>query len=165
MRSREVLDDCRTALADFRASGARPYWRTRWTGLVALLRAAGHVLDKVDGAQSTQWRLAVDNAWDECKKTQPNPRILWEFIEAERNNVLKAYDVGACVNITVRPAPAILSFSPTIAPFQKSKPTTYETFLRTGFYNGQDAEAVCEEAIEFWNNYLNRVETEALKQP
>lgn len=64
-------------------------------------------------------------------------RVFWEFIEAERNNVLKAYEVGARLNVIVRPGPAILSFSDSIAPFQKSDATSYEPFMRSGFYGGR----------------------------
>lgn len=165
MRSRDVLAECRQALEDFLAAGPTPYWRTRWTGLVALLRSVGHVLDKIDGEQSVEWRRAVDEAWNRCKQTKPEPRILWEFIEAERNNVLKAYEVGARLNITVRPGPAVLSFSDSIARHQKSDATSYEAFLKSGFYGGRDAIAVCREAIDFWELYLNEVETAALKGP
>jgi hypothetical protein len=48
MRARDVLSDCKQALEDFDAAGATPYWRTRWTAVVALLRAVGHVLHKID---------------------------------------------------------------------------------------------------------------------
>ena len=58
-RAREVLADCELALADFEAAGPTPYWRTRWTGLVSLLRCVGHVLHKVDAVQSTNLKKAV----------------------------------------------------------------------------------------------------------
>ena len=136
MRARDVLEDCKQALKDFEASGATPYWRTRWIGLVALLRSVGHVLDKIDGAQTREWRKAVDEAWEKLKRTKPEPRILWEFIEAERNNVLKAYDVGARLNVTFRPGPAVLSFSDSIARHQKSDATLYEFVHALRFLRG-----------------------------
>jgi hypothetical protein len=161
MRARDVLEDCKLALKDFEAAGPTPYWRTRWIGLVALLRSVGHVLDKIDGAQTPQWRKAVDEAWDRAKGTKPDPRVLWEFIEAERNNVLKVYEVGARLSITVRPGPAILSFSDSIARHQKSDATSYESFMRSGFYGGRNALAVCGEAVAFWEKYLSEVEAAA----
>src|SRR3990172_5905920 len=110
-RAREVLADCELALADFEAAGPTPYWRTRWTGLVSLLRCVGHVLHKVDAVQSTNLKKAVADAWDDLKKTKPEPRIYWEFIEEERNNILKAYEFGARMNTTIRPGTAYLSLS------------------------------------------------------
>jgi hypothetical protein len=161
MRALDVLEECKRALDDFEAAGPTPYWRTRWVGLVALLRSVGHVLDKIDGAQSQQWRKAVDDAWVRVKSTKPEPRILWEFIEAERNNVLKAYEVGARLNTSIRPGPAILSFSDSIAAHQKSDATSYEYFMRSGFYGGRNALAVCREAVAFWEKYLADVEAAA----
>ena len=161
MRSRDVLSDCKRAVEDFEAAGPTPYWRTRWTAVVALLRSVGHVLDKIDGAQSPEWRRVVDEAWFRLKQTKPEPRVLWEFIEAERNNVLKAYEVGAQLTVTVRPGPAVLSFSDSIAAYQKSDATSYESFMQSGFYGGRNALAVCREALDFWEKFLNEVETAA----
>ena len=53
LRAREVLADCEHALNDFQTAGPTPYWRTRWTGLVALLRAVGYVLNDIDAKQDT----------------------------------------------------------------------------------------------------------------
>jgi hypothetical protein len=163
MRAREVPFDCKRALEDFEAAGPTPYWRTRWTAVVALLRAVGHVLQKIDAAQSPEFKKAIDDAWARLKQTKPEPRIFWEFIEAERNNVLKVYEVSARLNVTVRPGPAVLSFSDSIAAYQ-SDPTTYESFIRLGFYGGRDALAVCREALVFWEKFLNDVETAAKSQ-
>ncbi len=103
----------------------------------------------------------MDHAWAKLKQSKPQPRIFWEFIEAERNNVLKAYEVGAQLNVAVRPGPAILRFSDSIASFQKSDATLYQSFIRAGAYGGQGALAVCREALTFWENYLNEVEADA----
>lgn len=161
MRATDVLSDCKRALEDFEAAGPTPYWRTRWTAVVALLRAVGHVLKKIDAAQSPELTRAVNDAWTRLNQTKPEPRVFWEFIEAERNNVLKAYEVGAQLNIIVRPGPAILSFSGSIAPYQKSDATSYESFMRSGVYGGRDALAVCRDAIAFWEKFLNDVEAAA----
>jgi len=156
----DVLSDCELALADFQDSGPTPYWRTRWTALVALLRSVGHVLHKIDATRSAELKQAVDEAWAELKKTKPEPRIFWEFIEEERNNVLKAYEVGARLNTTMRPGTAHLSFSGRDQA-DPSGPTTYESFMRSGVYGGRDALEVCREAIEFWRRFLSDVEAAA----
>jgi hypothetical protein len=53
--ARLVLDDCRGALADLKEGVQGAEWRRRWIVTVVLLRAVGHVLEKVDGAASL-WR-------------------------------------------------------------------------------------------------------------
>jgi hypothetical protein len=72
LRAREVLSDCELALKDFEAAGPTPYWRTRWTALVALLRAVGHVLDKIDAARGGELKEAIAQAWAELNKTNQN---------------------------------------------------------------------------------------------
>ncbi len=101
--AREVLSDCERLLGELTPEMPATLWRPRWAGLVALLRAVGHVLDKVDGARSPEARQVIDEAWMEPRGCKPEPKIFWEFIDAERNNVLKAYTLSVSVNITVRP--------------------------------------------------------------
>jgi hypothetical protein len=145
MRAREVLLDCERGLADFEAAGLTPYWRTRWIAVVALLRSVGHVLEKTDKKQSPGLEKAINQAWNALKKTRPEPRIFWEFIREERNNVLKVYEIGARLNITITPG----------------GPTGYNSFIRSGIYGGRDAVAVCREAIAFWGKHLDDIETAA----
>jgi hypothetical protein len=73
LRAREVLSDCELALRDFEAAAPTAYWRTRWTALIALLRAVGHVLDKIDGARSAELKEAIAEAWAEVGQV---PRTL-----------------------------------------------------------------------------------------
>ena len=160
IRARDVLSDCELALADFQAAGPTPYWRTRWTALVGSLRSVGHVLEKIDAEQSAELKQAVAEAWSELKKTKPEPRIFWEFIEQERNNVLKAYEVGARLNTTMSPGTGDMTFSGQ-GQAGPSGPTTYESFMRSVVYGGRTALDVCREAIEFWRQYLNNVEAAA----
>lgn len=59
--ARAVLEDCRAALAEFGHASDQDVKRRRWVALLALLRAVGHVLEKVDHAQAD---LAVRSAID-----------------------------------------------------------------------------------------------------
>ena len=163
MRSRDVLEDCKQALADFQAATNPVQWRIRWVTLIALLRCVGHVLKNIDRNQSAEWKEAVDEAWKRCNDTKPDPKILWEFIEAERNNVLKAYDVGA--ELDIRRSGAIMGFTPSIAAHQKNYDLTIESFMRSGPFSGDDAIEVCRQAIAFWEQYLDEVEAAATKAP
>lgn len=65
--------------------------RVKWVGAVAVLRAVGHVLDKVDGPVSPAVRQAVDEFWLQLKTQRAANSIFWEFIDRERNLVLKTY--------------------------------------------------------------------------
>src|ERR1044072_2597686 len=99
LRARIVLADCETALADLNAGvTANQPMRTRWVALVTLLRAVGHVLQKADRPESDQeTQKRIDDAWDQlCRETRPH--IFHDFIEAERNDTLKQYEIGAAPN-------------------------------------------------------------------
>jgi hypothetical protein len=90
--------------------------------------------------------------------SRPEPRIFWEFIEAERNNVLKAYEIGVGVNFTVRPGTAYLNLVTGQTSSSPSGPTTFDAFMRSGPFTGQDPLALCRDAIEFWRKYLDTID-------
>lgn len=69
-------------------------FRINWVALCALLRTVGHVLDKVDGASSETHRRTILRRWQDWKANPEQYAILWEFIEDERNAILKEYRVG-----------------------------------------------------------------------
>ncbi len=89
MRANDVLDDCRRALALADEVRDELDFRVHWVALLALLRAVGHVLAKVDAASSPAMQTAVDDRWEEWRRNRREHRIFWEFIEVERNSVLK----------------------------------------------------------------------------
>jgi hypothetical protein len=51
----------------------------------------GHVLDKADGETDAKYRSVVKAKWDEWKADKDANAIFWNFVEAERNNLLKQY--------------------------------------------------------------------------
>jgi hypothetical protein len=113
VRAREVLAECQFALEDFSAAGNTPFQRTRWVAVTTLLRAVGHVLDKVDGpAGNPALRQSIEAHWKALTASKPEPRIFWEFIETERNGVVKEFDVKASVITSITPGPATLTLGP-----------------------------------------------------
>ena len=160
IRAREVLADCEQALADFQAAGLSPYWRTRWTGLVALLRAVGYVLNDIDAKQDADLKKANDDAWEQLKASKPEPLIFHEFIDVERHNVVHLYTIGARLKTQVVPGTGQLSFS---GESQQglSGSTTYDSSILSGVFCGRDAIEVCREAISFWKDYLDQIEAAA----
>jgi hypothetical protein len=63
-------------------------WRPDFIAAVALLRAIGHVLDKVDGERDKEMRRRIDERWEGMKQ---DPIFRW--IEDSRNDALKAYEI------------------------------------------------------------------------
>ncbi len=103
MQARLVLADCRVALEEAELALDPVAFRRSWAAVVALLRAVGHVLDKVDGRQSESLRRAIDARWRIWNANRAGNRAYWKFIESERNNVLKVYDLGDKQNEACRP--------------------------------------------------------------
>jgi hypothetical protein len=107
--ARQVIADCEIALETLEAQRDLARWRVHWAGALALLRAVGHVLHKVDGADPKTRRL-IDIAYDRWKAHRKENAIFWEFIEQERNDILKEYrfnlhpldHVDVAVMLTVR---------------------------------------------------------------
>jgi hypothetical protein len=162
--ARIVLDDCRAALKDMKSSKAREHtYRSRWVSAIALLRAVGHVLDKRDTEIDKYYRNAIEEAWLGLKKSKPEPRIFWEFIESERNNILKMYQFGAKESITVRPGPLIFRLEAEGYKQVKVQPeeTTYEHFLSGGPLDGYSPDEAVSKAIDWWTGYLDKIDQEA----
>lgn len=72
-----------------------PEWRLYWVAGVALLRTIGHVLAKADAKSSPNHTQEIDNLWSRLRSDRESSWIFWDFIEKERNNLLKTYSFGA----------------------------------------------------------------------
>jgi hypothetical protein len=97
--ARNVLDDCRYALTELRNDPQGAAYRVRWFGALAMLRAVGHVLRKVDAKSSPHLEQANSAWWDNLQIARP---AIWQFIDDDRNALLKEYDYRAAQNVTVR---------------------------------------------------------------
>jgi hypothetical protein len=73
----------------------RTEWKVFWVAGVATLRIIGHVLAKVDGSSSAVHKAEINRLWGEWKDERAEHTIFWDFIEEERNSILKTYEFGA----------------------------------------------------------------------
>jgi hypothetical protein len=80
-------------LSRMNSPGDHQHWRFYWIAGIAMLRAVGHVLDKVDSNHSDLSKRIISDWWASNKLRRPT--IFFEFIEDERNNILKVYKFGA----------------------------------------------------------------------
>lgn len=160
--ARDVLNDCEVALELLESEQNLGRWRVRWAGALALVRAVGHVLHKVDSADPAVGRL-VDQAYARWKSQRTKNAIFWEFIEEERNNILKEYrfnlhpldhvDVG--VIMTVRhPETGEVRQVPHVVPIGEN---IYRPLL-DGYSEGNDARDVYREALDWWDAELSAIE-------
>lgn len=145
--AREVLEDCRGAMEEIVDGVQGRAWRIRWVAAVVLLRTVGYVLKTVDAKISDRYKQAIDVAWTALKQSEPDPAIFWGFIDAERNNIIHEYEVGAGQGVTVFPG--------------QNKPADHHYLINTGPFAGRDQREVVREAITWWESYLDRIDQAA----
>jgi len=166
-KATEVLEDCRVALNMLEAEQDLQRWRIVWAGAVALIRAVGHVLDKVDGKDRFVKQVAGDffKRW----KCNPEHEIFREFIERERNNVLKEYrsDVhpldGVQVAIRLPIIPLNGGEPKIIGQVFNLDENVYRPLL-DGPWEGDDCRDVLKEAIDWWSAQLNAIDVEVKRR-
>lgn len=98
LKAWEPWEMTRSALFEIQNSdidAEHPEWRTNWIAGVAMLRATGHVLHKVDAATSARHKSMIDAAWHSWSTDRDGNWICFDFIEKERNNILKTFSFGA----------------------------------------------------------------------
>jgi hypothetical protein len=162
--ARQVLHDCEVALTLLEAEQDLERWRILWAGALALLRAVGHVLQKVDGSDPVLGAI-VAQTYGRWKSQPKKHAIFWEFIEEERNNILKEYrfnvhpldDVEVAVMLTLRnPETGETRQVPHIVPIGEN---IYRPLVE-GYSEGNDARDVYREALDWWEIQLSAIEDE-----
>lgn len=152
MKARSVLEDCKHALNLLQEEQHPDTFRILWVAGIALARAVGHVLQKVDGEQSEAMKLAIASAYSSWKSDRAGNAIFWDFIEQERNQVLKQYEVvffAGPVNVVASGEIHTLGehlFCP----------------ITDGKFAGEDCRDLLEQAIEWWEWQLNDIESTVL---
>ena len=149
--ARKVLADCKAAheLLEMECDAAR--FRLMWVAGVALLRTVGHVLEKVDSRRDPKTAVAARAAWERWKADKEANAIFWEFIEEERNNILKEYEFGFLsgpIGVLVTPGHDLLSLDGNLfCP------------LAEGRFSGEDCRDVLAEGIKWWEKELRQIES------
>lgn len=151
--ARRVLGDCEAVLAMLEDERDEQRWRVLWVGALALLRAVGHVLWNVDG-RIPQAREAIKAAYGSWKAEQPEHLVFREFIERQRNNILKMYRMNVLdsseVPVVVRDSNA--GYITDVFAENLFRP------VEEGFGAGEDARDVYREAIRWWKAELSRLD-------
>ncbi|MFE1600602.1 hypothetical protein [Methylobacterium sp. ID0610] len=110
-----------------------PEWRLYWVSGITLLRTIGHVLAKVDALTSGEHAAVISKWWKYISENPEEARIFWDFIERERNNLVKTYAFGA-------------------------KLSHNEKGYYVSFENGEDAFQLFREAVYWWRQELTNIE-------
>ena len=161
-KAREVLADCKIALELLEGEEDLGRWRVHWAGAMALVRAVGHVLTKEDGKNPAR-RPFIDAAYSRWKVDRSSNRIFWDFINEERNNILKQYQFNIHpkkeTNVVVVPPAG--HFGAGEASQVQQAFSIGENLYRPildGYGEGDDARDVYREALEWWHKELTAIE-------
>jgi hypothetical protein len=109
-------------------------WKLLWVAGISLLRTIGHVLAKVDATKTFGHASEVERFWKALKEDRSSFSIFWNFIENERNNLLKTYTFGASL---ARDADGY--------------------YVKLG--DGSDAFQTFRQAVYWWRYHLSMIET------
>lgn len=167
-KARIVLQDCHHAVARHTLDLQGEELRVSWVAILTLLRAVGHVLDKVDGKASPAMAQAVAEWWKAMNASKPEPAIFWQFIEGARNRVVKLYEHGIWRQLVLE------------GPEHKGKPTTIwvdQANSRGGKVTSEDGHVISQlahgpfagrverdvalEACKWWHEVLDGLDTRA----
>lgn len=160
--ARKVLEDCRLALQLLEKETDLERWRVHWAAAVALVRAVGHVLKNVDGQDPKLKQIGAE-AFKRWKGDDPAHEIFREFVERERNNILKEYrfshhpqeEVDVAVGWTLQnPQTGERVICAEVYPIGEN---IYRPMV-DGFREGDDARDILSDAITWWERELAAID-------
>lgn len=149
LAARRALRDAYRAKDEFSAalsSNNLATIRLRWITAITILRAVGHTLLNIDASRSSPLRSAIESAWNDWKTHPFHHLIFHEFIEKERNTILKEYRTS----LFTSPSQEFKSFSST---------EFYSTIL-VGDKSYSPLEALVA-SIGWWETELDNIEFRA----
>ena len=159
--ARVVLQDAKHAIAAHSPSLHSEEFRISWFAVVGLLRAVGHVLDKVDSQSSEALGQAIRERWLALQATRPEPQIFWGFIEGERNRFLKNYEHGirrTFVSRSRNDKPRTAVDGANSRGGILTSATEVESFIESGPFAGRPEQQVAWEAHAWWATYLDAID-------
>ena len=164
--SREVLECCEYLLTELRSKPKGIAWQAKLRATIALLRSVGHTLESESKANKF-FETAVKQWWTYIKKSKPKPEIFWQFIENDRNLILKKGKLRArqSAGIITLPGAAVTAVvagqvPPPPPPPQYAK-AIYSYRMNDGPFSGRDPHDLVEEAILWWRKELEAIENTA----
>lgn len=134
-------DLCVDLLFDFQHSEVEPrwgHWQIKWVAGLSLLRATGHVLAKIDCENSDDRAATIDRRWKSWKADKDRNWVFFEFIEKERNNILKEFELGFILGPYLEPEE------------YEVEPVVYQNLHKF------------REAVYWWRHQLRTLETELI---
>jgi hypothetical protein len=162
-RTREALDDCRLALVMLEEETDLRRWRLIWFGAVTLTRTVGQILDKVDAKLDPELNKLSREAYKRWNSTAPEHEIFREFIDKERNTIVKEYQFNIHPSEEVHVA-LMETYRPVTGGEEIKEAAVFpigDNIYRPildGYREGDDARDVMSDAIDWWETELQSIE-------
>lgn len=147
--ARRVLRDAYISCREFSKaleSGDIARIRRGWIAAITLLRTVGHVLNKVDETRSRWLKEIGKREFARIKNDRFGNLIYWEFIDAERNLVLKEYQASIFEKVHNPENPRKVGIQIT------------GVLVGTDLHRPEEALSA---ALKWWEDYLERIESGA----
>lgn len=162
--SEQVLEDCLIALAILESEENEHKWRVHWVGAVALIRTVGHVLHKVDTKSYPEIAETVSNASENWNSSASEHEIFREFINDERNNVLKEYQssVHPTGTIKLMVEGQKIAYSEDAAGNIRDIEILDDNLFKPrldGYGAGEDVRDIYKQAIQWWRIELAKIKS------
>lgn len=165
LKAELVVKDCAHALSKYDQTLQGVELRLSWWNIISLLRAVGHVLDKVDSKASLRHAQIIKQEFQTLKESKPEPAIFWLFIDSERNRFLKEYDHSIRRQVSENPPLGKAGFKVSVhldnivgPPIGYSGDNLYiESFIKEGPYKDRNELEVAKEAKDWWVSYLEKI--------
>ena len=131
-------------------------WRLYWVACVVLLRTVGHVAEKVDGRANKDLLRGSKEVFESWKAGDEH-LIFREFINKERNSILKEYETG----MSEGPIPVVartLGLDGASADFGYLIEENVYRPIAGGYYDGEDGRTLIDEGLVWWDTQIKRME-------
>ena len=130
------------------------------------MRSVGYVLKNIDTQASASHKAVIESEYKRLQSTKPVPEIYWEFIDRERNLVVKEY-LFADRLIGATAVTSVTYLDPDTGKIETFKFDqivdnfeVYSKSFRDGPFKGRAKLDVVDEAIAWWATYLRGLQTQ-----
>jgi hypothetical protein len=150
-----VLCRCQYFAEKLREDPSGVAWEAEFGAALALLRSVGRVMDTT---KTKQWWLGL-------KANREANALFWEFIDNERNLILKEAQLRAGQSVTVfiqgvsatgRAANEVPVLAPDKARVPRASVHSYK--MNDGKFVGRDPRDLIDEAIAWWKVELSKID-------
>jgi hypothetical protein len=163
LRARSVLADVRQLREKLENEKGWVEWRLYWILAVTLLRAVGHVLDKVDAKESIKLRTVTRKHYLRWKNADVEEHAIFrDFIDQERNSILKEYEFG----MSEGPIPLVATLANGDSEVSQVRALIAENIYRPmwgGPYEGEDGRTLIDDAIDWWVAQFDLIEEDVAR--